>query len=306
MTLGRLSCIVTEDSDRLGSLKRESVVRVLEKDGGGSTVLADVLTVVFADIPGGGAGKIPIALPGVNRGEGVQPASGRVDGWEVNVLAEPVVRGHLADDHVVDSVLGDSAVADHCGDVAAEVGADTVGGAVVAKTARHVHVKSTLNGRNTAMGRTPITHNVALETKFGLQDSVLGLGVLASIRAVESLVGAHERGGTGLHGVRKGPEVELVHGPVVNVGRERLLNNGVEGRVRVVGWVALSLLLVADEMLGRCLHAGVLVTHDGLVHADTSEVGVGGETLPVAARVCRATQRAGDGAIQLSAKVNDS
>ena len=42
-------------------------------------------------------------------------------------------------------------------------------------------------------------------------------------------------------------------------------------------------MLITDEVLGSCLHTGGLVTLDGLVHADTGEVGVGGETLPVAA-----------------------
>lgn len=63
-------------------------------------------------------------------------------------------------------------------------------------------------------------------------------------------------------------------------------------------------MLITDEVLGSCLHTGGLVTLDGLVHADTGEVGVGGETLPVAARVCGATQRAGNGAIGLSVDWN--
>lgn len=66
-----------------------------------------------------------------------------------------------------------------------------------------------------------------------------------------------------------------MHGPVVHVGRDRLLNNSVESGVRVVSGVALSLLLVADEVLSGGLDTCILVTHDGLIHADSSEVWIG-------------------------------
>jgi hypothetical protein len=54
-------------------------------------------------------------------------------------------------------------------------------------------------------------------------------------------------------------------------------------------------LFVTDVVFSGCLNTGGLVTLDSLVHADTSEVGVGGETLPVAPRVGGATQRASNG-----------
>ena len=254
--LGRLTCIVTEDSDRLGCLEGKNVVLVLEEDSSGSAVLADVLTVVLADVPGGGTGKVPVALPSVDRREGVQPSSGRVNGREVDVLTEPVVWSHLADDHVVDSGFRDSAVVHHRGDVAAEVRTDTVGGSVVTETTGHVHVKTTLDGGNTGVDRTPIGHNVALKSELGLQDSVLGLGVLASIRAVESLVGAHERGSTGLDRIGEGPKVKLVQGSVVHVGRKGLLNDSVEGGVRVVGRVALSFLVDLSVVSFVCSMGG--------------------------------------------------
>lgn len=180
-TLGGLSSIVTEDSDGLGCLEGKHVVLVLQKGGGSGTVLANVLAVVFADISARGTGEVPVTEPSVDRAESVKPSSRGVDSREVLVLAEVVVRCHLANDHVIDPGLGNSAVVDHLSDVAAKVRANAGGSTVVAETSGHVHIETSLDRGNARMNCTPVGHDVALETKLSLQDAVLSLGVLASV-----------------------------------------------------------------------------------------------------------------------------
>jgi hypothetical protein len=79
------------------------------------------------------------------------------------------------------------------------------------------------------------------ETELGLQDTVLSLAVLTGIRAVKSLVRAHERSSASLDSVGERPEVELVQGPVVHVGRDSLLHNSVESGIRGVGCEIVSI-----------------------------------------------------------------
>lgn len=158
----------------------------------------------------------------------------------------------------------------------------------------HIHVKTAVDGSNTGVGGTPIRHDIALETKLVSQDTVEDLGVLAGVRAVEALVGAHEAGGLCVSSVGKGPQVELVHGSVVHVSGESLLVDLGDVAVLDEGGVSHNLLLVADEVLGGGLDTGVLVTGDGLLHGDTGQIGVGGETLPVTARVGGTSKRTGD------------
>jgi hypothetical protein len=47
-------------------------------------------------------------------------------------------------------------------------------------------------------------------------------------------------------------------------------------------------------MLRSGLDTGILVAADGLLHGDTGQVGVGSETLPVAARIGRASEGTSD------------
>jgi hypothetical protein len=325
-TLGRLRCVVTKDSDRLRCLEGEDVVLVLQKNGGSGTVLADVLAVVLANISARGTGEVPVTKPGADGRESVQPrrllvgfkveglrnhlpASRRVDSGEVLVLTKVVVRRHLTDDHIVNSRLRDGAVVDHRSDVAAEVRANTSGSTVVAEATRHVHVKTTLNRRDTRVDGTyrtkgssqlrvpdiifgstiwpltPIRHDVSLEAELSLQDAVLGLGVFASVGAVESLVSAHERSCTSLHSIGERPEVKLVKGSVVHVGRDGLLHDSVEGSIGVVSGVALSFLLVANVMLSCGLHSSILDAHNGLVHADACKKRIRREAFPITARI---------------------
>lgn len=55
-----------------------------------------------------------------------------------------------------------------------------------------------------------LLHDVTLETELGLEQTVLGLAVLATIATVDALVRAHEAGSTGLHSVGEGPHVEFL------------------------------------------------------------------------------------------------
>lgn len=144
------------------------------------------------------------------------------------------------------------------------------------------------------MNRTPVRHNVALETKLGLEQTILSGRVLAAIGAVDALVAAHEGSGLGLDGVGEWPQVELVHGTVVEVRRQSSNICVCGGTVLGVDGVTGSFLLVCNEVLCGSLNTSILVASDRLVHGDTSEVWIGGETLPVTASIGRASQGSGD------------
>ena len=63
---------------------------------------------------------------------------------------------------------------------------------------------------------------VTLEPQLPLQKPVQRLAVLTGIRGIDAVVGAHDRGHLSFDGVLEGPEIQLVHGAVVEVGRNRL------------------------------------------------------------------------------------
>jgi len=188
-------------------------------------------------------------------------------------LTELEVRGHDTDDHVVNAGLVDSAVVDSKSDVSAKVRRSAKVLAVRTKTSGHVHVETSLNRGNAGMGSTPVRHNVSLETELSLEQTVLGSGVLASVRSVDPLVGAHEAGSAGLDGVGERPHVELVHGTVVNVGRDGSLVL-LGGVVRPVGRVTHGLLLIAHPVLRTSLHTCVLGSLNGLLHSHSAKVWV--------------------------------
>lgn len=75
---------------------------------------------VAANITAGWTSEVEVDLPRVRGRESVQFAAGRVNGREVLVLAERVVRRHDTDDHVIEAGLGQGAVVDSEGDVSAE------------------------------------------------------------------------------------------------------------------------------------------------------------------------------------------
>jgi len=91
------------------------------------------------------------------------------------------------------------------------------------------------------------------------------------------VVGTHDAAHTGAHGLGKRPEVQLVHGPVVEVGgyaRE-------VGVARYIAWLAEVFLFVEDVVFCGGDDACVLETLDGLSHCPTCEIWIWGEALPV-------------------------
>lgn len=139
-----------------------------------------------------------------------------------------------------------------------------------------------------------------MEPEFLLEQSIEDLGVLASIRAVQPVVRAHEARGLGAGRVGERPQVELVDGPVVDVGRDGLVAHVGDGAVRGKHRVSHDLLLVPDEVLRRGLDTGRLHAVDRLLHGDSRQVRIRREALPVAARVGGSSEGSGHGSIRVS------
>jgi hypothetical protein len=59
-----------------------------------------------------------------------------------------------------------------------------------------------------------------LESEFGLQKTIQSLAVLTAIGVVDAIVRAHDGGTAGQNSILERPEVQLVHGLVINVGRD--------------------------------------------------------------------------------------
>ena len=84
----------------------------------------------------------------------------------------------------------------------------------------HHHVQSGIRARYARMLCVPVTYHKPLIPEFCFEKVVEGIAVLAAVRVVETVVGAHDTacsGMHGMHGILEGPEVELVHGAVVEV-----------------------------------------------------------------------------------------
>ncbi|KAI7001199.1 putative beta-glucosidase [Hortaea werneckii] len=124
-----------------------------------------------------------------------------------------------------------------------------------------------------------------LEAEFAFKQAVLGLGVLASIGAVQSLVRAHDRSNISLDSVGERPQIRLMHCPIVDIAGDGFLILGGETSVLRKGRVPLGLLFVADVVLGRGLDTCILEAHDSLSRGDTSEILVRRETFPVTASI---------------------
>lgn len=160
---------------------------------------------------------------------------------------------------------------------------------------RHVHIETILDRRDARVNRAPIGHDVALEAKFFLEKTVLGLRVFASVASVQPLVGAHEAGSPGMNSVGERPKVDLVHGTVIDVGRQSFKFDIRDGTVHLVGGVTLSLLFVSDEVLGGGLDTGILVTIDGQLHGHTGQIGIGSKAFPIPTGVTTSAERSSDG-----------
>lgn len=144
-------------------------------------MLPDQVAVVSADVHIPLSREVESLSPCLGRGEGVELTTGGVDVWEARVLAEIIVGGHDSGDHVVDTRHIQGAVVDSGGHVASEKGSAVKSLAITSNVAGHVHVQAGLNACNTRVGAAPVAHDIALETELALEESVLGLGVLAGI-----------------------------------------------------------------------------------------------------------------------------
>jgi hypothetical protein len=150
----------------------------------------------------------------------------------------------------------------------------------------------------------PIRDDEALESEFRFEDLVQEVRVLAlesvsnassrkltsctyDVAVISLVVRAHDTASTGTDSISKGPDVKLVQGDIVDIGRDSIRD------VRTS--LSEVLLLVEDVMLGASNDTSILDTHDGLCVEDTRENGVGTEAFPVATTFGTAAERAHDG-----------
>lgn len=115
-----LTSIVSEYCNVARGLEGKRTL-VLEENGTGSTVLADKLSVVTANIAAPLAGQVELASPALWGGEVVQVGGAGINGREVLVLTKPVVRSHDTDNHVIDAGNINSAVVDGKCDITTKV-----------------------------------------------------------------------------------------------------------------------------------------------------------------------------------------
>jgi len=104
----------------------------------------------------------------------------------------------------------------------------------------HNHVEPPVCALQVVLG-VPVEHDEAVKGELALEDAVHELAVLAAVRVVDAVVGAHDGGDAGADAVHEGPEVVLVQRLVVEVGR-----GGLDAEIGA----AVRLLLVGDEVLG--------------------------------------------------------
>lgn len=90
------------------------------------------------------------------------------------------------------------------------------------------------------MSSVPIKKHKAIERQLRLEDAVHQLAILASVRAIDAVVRAHDRSDTSSDAVDKRPEVVLVQSLVVDVG-----GNCLDPEVRT----SEGFLFVCDEVL---------------------------------------------------------
>jgi hypothetical protein len=122
------------------------------------------------------------------------------------------------------------------------------------------------------------TNDESLETKLSLQDVVLEVRVLASLRVVRLVVRAHNCASASADSIGKRPQVQLVQSLVVDVGADGIN----EALVLEVAGLAEVLLLVEDKVLAASNDTSILDTAHSLGSGMASQVWIGGETLPVA------------------------
>jgi hypothetical protein len=138
----------------------------------------------------------------------------------------------------------------------------------------------------------PITHDKSLKIELVLQEVIEGVRVLAPIRVVDLIVGAHYGTSAGFDGIGKWPDpvrqrlhedgevilpqIHLVHGLVINIGTNTLGN--VETITLSLASLAESLLFIGDEMLCACNNSSILNTSNGGINQGTSQIWIGTES----------------------------
>jgi hypothetical protein len=109
----------------------------------------------------------------------------------------------------------------------------------------------------------PITHNKALESQFVLQEVVEKLRILAGIRVVDLVVRAHDGAYTSADRISEWPQVEFVHGNIVDIGRDSLVN---VVSVTLGFWLLSKVFLIVILAMyfdnsRRCRNGGYLPVH---------------------------------------------
>lgn len=129
----------------------------------------------------------------------------------------------------------------------------------------------------------PVRKNETLETKLVLEEVVLDVRVLARVGVVDLVssqqssaelqallitylvVRAHNTGCSSTNSISKRPQVQLVHGNIINVGAQRCL--------QVTGRRSLTevLLFISDVVLCAGHDTSCLDTLDGLGNCNTGQ-----------------------------------
>jgi len=132
----------------------------------------------------------------------------------------------------------------------------------------------------------PIRHNESLEAEFALENVVLEVRVLAKLRVVRLVVGAHNGASSSADGVSERPEVQLVQSLVVHIAADSIN----KAEVLELSRRTEVLLLVVDVVLSASNDTSILDTTNSLSDSMASQVGIGREALPVATTLGVATK----------------
>lgn len=138
------------------------------------------------------------------------------------------MRGDEPCSHVGDPRLLDCVVAHRLGQVVPP-----------GATQGHEHIQARVCAVQIVL-RVPVEHDESLVAQFALENAIHEFAVLAAVRVVDPVVGAHDGRGAGSDAIHKRPEVVLVERLVINIGRNCLHAE--------IG-AAICFLLVGDEVL---------------------------------------------------------
>ena len=188
--------------------------------------------------------------------------------------------------HIGDPFLSHSAISNSLGQVLAK-----------AASAWHNQVETSI-GTVKIVDGIPVEQHEALEVELALEDAVEHLAVVAPVGAVDALVRAHDGRNAGMHAVGEGPEVELVHGPVVDIGGDGLYAEvgATEGFLLVCNQVLhgqSNILRLIDSFpyLDIGDDTSILVGNDGVGIELAGQIRVNTETFPVASTERTAAER---------------